>query len=95
MDLKINNTSLHMATHPQVLDLTLHPKFTYSTHIHNIPVHAHNPIQIIKVLTATAWSKQKETLMATYKAVMRPVLDYDSSIWLLLLLLSTHSHDPC
>ena len=35
---------------------------TYSTHIHNIPVHAHNPLQIIKTLIATRWGKQKETL---------------------------------
>ena len=37
--------------------------------------------QIIKVLTATGWGKQKETIMATYPAVMRPALDYDSSVW--------------
>ena len=51
-----------------------------STHIHNISVHAHKPLQIIKALTATGWGKQKETLMATYKAVMRPALEYASSI---------------
>ena len=37
--------------------------------------------QIKKALTATGWGKQKETLMATYKAVMRPALEYASSIW--------------
>ena len=37
--------------------------------------------QIIKALTATGWGKQKETLMATYKAVMRPALEYASSVW--------------
>ena len=36
---------------------------------------------MIKVLTATGCGKQKETLMATYKAVMRPALEYASSIW--------------
>ena len=77
LDLKINNTALHMAT----LGLTLDPKLTYSTHIHNISVQAHKPLQMIKVLTATGWSKQKETLVATYKAVMRPALEYASSIW--------------
>ena len=51
--------------------LTLDPKLTYSTHIHNISAQAHKPLQIIKALTATGWGKQKETLMATYKAVMR------------------------
>ena len=70
-----------MATHPKVLGLTLDPKLTYVTHIHNISVHAHRPLQIINALTATGWSKQKETLMATYKAVMRPGLEYASSIW--------------
>ena len=38
---KINNKALPMATHPKVLGLTLDPKITYSTHIHNILVHAH------------------------------------------------------
>ena len=70
-----------MATHPKVLGLTLDPKLTYSTHIHTILVHAHKPLQIIKALTATGWGKQKETLMATYKAIMRPALEYASSIW--------------
>ena len=69
---------------PKVLGLTLDPRLTYSTHIHNISVHTHKPLQIIKALTATGWGKQKETLetlMATYKAVMRPALEYASSTW--------------
>ena len=53
------------------------PSTTYS-------VHAHKPLQIIKALTATGWGKQKEALMATYKAVMKPALEYASSIWSLL-----------
>ena len=61
LDVKINNTALHMATHPRVLGLTLDPKLTYSTHIHNISVQAHKPLQIIKALTSTGWGKQKDT----------------------------------
>ena len=38
-------------------------------------------LQVIKALTGTTWGKQKETLVATYKAVMRPTLEYASSIW--------------
>ena len=81
LDLIINNKALPMAMHPKVLVFTLDPKLTYSTHIHNISVQAHTPLQIIKALTATGWGKQKETLMATYKAVMRPALEYASSVW--------------
>ena len=49
--------------------LNTHTISTYSTHIHIISVHAHKRLQIIKVLTATRWDKQNETLMVTYKAV--------------------------
>ena len=48
LDLKINNTTLPLATHPKVLGLTLDPKLSYNTHIHNISGHAHKPLQIIK-----------------------------------------------
>ena len=80
LDLQINNTALHMATNPKVLGLTLDPTITYNTHIHNISVHAHNPLQIIKSFTATGLCKQKETLMAKFKAVMRPALDKLSDV---------------
>ena len=42
LNIKTNNTALPMATHPNVLDLTIDPKLTYSTHIHNISVQTHN-----------------------------------------------------
>ena len=58
-----------MKTYPKVLGLTLYPKLTYSTYIHNISVQAHKPLQMIKALTATGWGKQKEAL------------EYASSIW--------------
>ena len=82
LDPKINNTALPMATHPKVLGLILDPKLTYSTHIHNISVQAHKPLHMIKALAATGWGKQKEIFIVTYKAVMRPALEYASSIWL-------------
>ena len=53
LDLTINNKTLLMATHPKVMGLTLDPKLTYSTHIHNSSVH----VQIIKALTATECGK--------------------------------------
>ena len=81
LDLEINNTALCMVTHTKVLCLTLDPNLTYSTPIHTISVQADTPLLMIITLTATGWGKQKETLMATYKAVMRPAMEYASSIW--------------
>ena len=81
LGLNINNKALPMALHPKVLGLTLDPKLTYNAHIQNIATHAQKPLQVIKALTSTTWGKQKETLVTTYKAVMRPTLEYASSIW--------------
>ena len=44
LNLKINNAAPPRETHPEVLDLTFDPKFTYSTHMHNISVQAHKPL---------------------------------------------------
>ena len=55
------------------------------THIqHTHPHHLSTSTQTStnhKTLAAKGWGKQKETLMATYKAVMRPALEYVSSVW--------------
>ena len=72
LGLNINNKALPMALHHRVLGPTLDPKLIYNTHIKNIATHAQKPLQVIKALTSTTWGKQKETLVATYKAVMRP-----------------------
>ena len=74
LDLTINDKALPMATHQKILGLTLDPKLTYSTHIHNISVQAHKPLQIIKALTATGWGRHKETLMATYTPRLKKTL---------------------
>ena len=70
LGLNINNKALPMALHPKVLGLTLDPKLTYNAHIQNIATHAQKPLQVIKALTGTTWGKQKETLVATYKATL-------------------------
>ena len=80
LDLEINNNSLPMETHPNVLGLTLDPKLTYNTHYSHLNIRTQSPINN-KPCTATACGKQKEALMANYKAVMRPALEYASSIW--------------
>ena len=80
LGLNINNKALPMALHPKVLGLTLDPKLTHNAHIQKIATHAQKPLQVIKALTGTTWGKQKETPVATYKAVMRPTLEYASSI---------------
>ena len=76
LGLQIDNTTLPMTTHPKILGLTLDPKLTYNRHIDLAATKARKTINILKVLTSTKWGKYKETILATYKAITRPVLEY-------------------
>ena len=55
-------------TYIQFLGLTLDPNVTYSTHIPNISVHAHKPLQIIKN-TLTETSRIQRTFIRQHKHV--------------------------
>ena len=81
LGLQIDNTTLPITTHPKILGLTLDPKLTYNRHIDLAATKARKTINILKVLTSTMWGKHKETILATYKAITRPVLEYASTIW--------------
>ena len=79
--LQIDNITLPKTTHPKILGLTLDPKLTYNWHIDLAATKARKTINILKVLTSTKWGKHKETTLATYKDITRPVLQYASTIW--------------
>ena len=81
LGLQIDNTTLPMTTHPKILGLTLDPKLTYNRHIDLAATKARKTINILKVLTSTKWGKHTETILATYKAITRPVLEHASTIW--------------
>ena len=76
LDLIINNIALPKGS-GLYLRLKTNIQHTPSQHLSTSTQATTND----KALTATGWGKQEETLMATYKAVMRPALEYASSIW--------------
>ena len=42
---------------------------------------AKQTLNILKALTSTKWVKQKELFVSTFKAITRPVLEYENTIW--------------
>ena len=81
LELQIYNITLPMNINPKILGLTLNPKLTYNKHIEITITKACKTIQILKALTSLTWGKQKETILATYKAITKPILKYVSTIW--------------
>ena len=38
-------------------------------------------LNILKALTSTKWSKQKELIVSTFKAITHPILEYANTVW--------------
>ena len=78
LDLRINNTTHGNAPKGSghYLRSKTHIQHTHSRHLSTrTQTTTHD-----KTLTATVWGEQKEAFMATYKAVIKPALEYASSI---------------
>jgi hypothetical protein len=67
--------------HPKILGLTFDPKLNFLQHQKNIIDKANNGLNMMKALTSTTWGKQKETLVTTYKTIIRPALENANTIW--------------
>jgi hypothetical protein len=81
LNLTINNIIIPTVKHPKILGLTLDPALNFNQHTKITKEKADSKIKILKALTSTTWGKQKETLLATYKSVVLPVIEYASTIW--------------
>ena len=81
LHLTINNTLIPTVKHPKILGLTFDPKLTYNEHVKITKEKARKTTNVLKALTSTKWGKQKETIVATYKAITQPILEYASTIW--------------
>ena len=81
LTLNIDNVVIPTVKNPKILGLTFDPKLTYNSHIRKTSDKARNTLKLLKALTSTKWGKQKKTIVATYKAITRPILEYASTIW--------------
>ena len=81
LNLSINNVTIPTVKNPKMLGLIMDPGLNFSEHIKTTKEKADSSIKILKALTSASWGKQKETLLATYKTIVRPVIEYASTIW--------------
>src|SRR6476469_8349150 len=81
LNLRINNTLIPTVKNPKILGITLDPKLNFVEHTRIIKEKADKSLNVVKALTSsTTWGKQKETLIATYKTITRPVIECGNTL---------------
>ena len=72
---------LPLEKYPKILGVTFDPHFHFHKHVEAIVERAKNRLSILKALTGTSWGQQKETIVATYKALIDSVFSYAAPVW--------------
>ena len=65
----------------RVLGVTLDPHLTYTQHCNNIAVKVQQHNNVLKALAGSTWGCDKETLLTTYQAIDRSILNYCCPVW--------------
>ena len=77
----LNNTQVPLNKTPKILGVTLDPLFTFAPHVASTAARASSRLQIMKAVTGSGWGQDKETLLLTYGALIKPIITYAAPIW--------------
>ena len=77
----MDNKVVALERHPKLLGVTFDTMFSYSSHVKGLVSKSKAKINAIKSLAGTTWGQDKETLIMTYKAICRSVLEYAAPVW--------------
>ena len=74
-------TLLPLNQKPKNLGCNLDPQLIYSNHTSIQAPRASGREQIMKAVCGSTWGQDKETLLTTYKGLVRPLIEYAVAIW--------------
>ncbi len=66
---------------PKFLGITFDNLFTFRQHTSDLRNKLNTKNNVLKALTGTDWGKDKETILSTYKAIGRSLINYGCPIW--------------
>ena len=83
----IEDSRLPLVQCPKILRVHMDTSLSFNEHSSHVAERVSSRNNILKALAATFWGQQEETLLMTYKAVERSIINYVAPIW------STNLHD--
>ena len=78
----IEDSHLPLAQCPNILGVYLDTSLSFNKHSGYGAERVSSRNNILKVLSGTSWGQQKETLLMTYKAVERSIINYAAPVWI-------------
>jgi len=85
LNLFIEGERLVTVKHPKILGLIFDPSHTFNKYVDMVKTKMSKRNNILKALAGRSWGCAKETLLTTYKAIGRSVLNYAAPVWTPLL----------
>ena len=77
----MENSHLPLIKCPRILGVYLDPSLSFNKHSQYVAERVSGRNNILKALAGTSWGQQKETLLMTYKAVGRSIINYAAPVW--------------
>ena len=79
-DIFIEDSRLPLVKCPKILGVYLDPSLSFNKHSQYVAERVSGRNNILKALAGTSWGQQKETLLMTYKAVGRSIINYAAPV---------------
>ena len=79
--ISLHQTPLPVETRTRILGVIFDTLFTFSPHIDHLISRALPRLNILRALAGTGWGQQKETIIITYKSIIRSLFTYSCPIW--------------
>ena len=77
----IKNSHMTLVKCPRILGVYLDPSLSFNKHSQYMAERVSGRNNILKALAGTSWGQQNETLLMTYKAVSRSIINYAAHVW--------------
>lgn len=77
----IEGTKVDLEKTPKLLGVIFDTMYMFGHHIKEAVRNTKSKVNLLKSLAGSAWGQDKETLIITYKAVARSMLEYGAPIW--------------
>ena len=84
-NITIKGVPVRLEKTPKLLGVTYDTMFCFGPHIKQTVAKAKKKLNLLKSLAGSSWGCEKETILITYKSIVRSILEYASPVWSTLI----------